>query len=177
MTKFLITLLIVFCLLLISCSASTGSRYEKNEAESKKTEKKEEPEKKDEMENFDIEPYRAKIEIEDYNDNTPKNLDVWYNYENTENSDTASLKIVGHADGYRVQVFVSDNLDEADSIRNELYSVINQRAVYISFDPPFYKVKVGDFSNISDAKNFSFKLNQLGYSKSRVINDKINLFK
>lgn len=165
------------CFLLISCSASTSSRYEKKEKESEKTEKKEEADKKNELENFDIEPYRAKIEIEENDNASPKNLDVWYNYENPENLDTASLQIAGQADGYRVQVFVSDNLEEADSIRTELYSVTNQRAVYISFDPPFYKVKVGDFSNISEAKNLSFKLNQLGYSKSRVINDKINLFK
>lgn len=176
MTKLLNIFFILLSILLVSCSASTGNRYEKNEKE--KSEEKDKTSKKKYEENFDITPYRTKVNIEEEKNNTSaKDLNAWYNYENAETPDTSFLHVRGHTNGYRVQVVATDNLQQADSIKSELPSITNSRAIYISFDPPFYKVKVGDFINISDAKNLSFKLNQLGYSEARVINDKINLFK
>ena len=78
--------------------------------------------------------------------------------------------------GYRVQVLITDNLDEANNMRSDIYFKTNQKAVYIVFDPPFYKVEVGDFKNMADAKSLSFQLKQLGYSDARVINETINIF-
>ena len=78
--------------------------------------------------------------------------------------------------GYRVQVISTDNLDEANTIRSEIYFKTNQKAVYVIFDPPFYKVEVGDFIDINDAKNLSFKFKQMGYKDARVVNETINIF-
>jgi hypothetical protein len=48
--------------------------------------------------------------------------------------------------------------------------------VYVNFEPPFYKVKVGDFTTRSEANDLKFKLNQLGYSEAKVVQETINLF-
>lgn len=165
-------------ILIISCSASTAGRYgnEENKRE-KKEEKKEITNKGENNENFDLTPYRATFNVENkVKTNKSFKPDVWYNYRTKAASDTLTPQIVGQVNGYRVQVFSTDNLEEADSIRTELYLETNQKAVYITFEPPFYKVKVGDFLKISEAKDLRFKLNQIGYTEARVINDKINIY-
>lgn len=163
---------------LLGCSASTGSRYE----ETKETKKTEEfKEKKREVdEDFDISPYKTEIKIEE----EPEILgsyqplaDVWYGYGNSVNNNNGTKNVIGTSDGYRVQVLATDNIDEANQIRDAIYSKTNNKEVYVSFEPPFYKVKVGDFKSVEDASNLKFKLNQLGYSEARVIQDTINLFK
>ena len=177
----LISLLLIFSfsLFLISCSASTAGRYERNENKSSnKEEKKETSSKEKNKENFDLTPYRATFNVKEKKGSTgaSEKPDVWYNYETKAANDTSSPQIVSQINGYRVQVFSTDNLEEADSLRSKLYMMTNQKAIYITFEPPFYKVKVGDFLKISEAKDLSFKLNQLGYSEARVINDKVNIF-
>ena len=164
--------------LLISCSASTADRYGNGENTSEKTgEKKETTAKKEENENFDLTPYRATFNVSGEKKTTKtERPDVWYNYKTKAASDTSALQIVGQVSGYRVQVNSTDNLEEADSIRTELYIKTNQKAVYITFEPPFYKVKVGDFLKISEANDLRFKLNQIGYTEARVVNDKINIY-
>jgi SPOR domain len=171
-------LLFILSLLIVSCSASTADRYGKDENNKEnKEKKKEEPGKNESEENFDLTPYRATFNVKE-NEKGTKTVkpDVWYSYKSKSITDTSAQQIVSQTNGYRVQVFSTDNLQEADSIRTELYLKTNQKAVYITFEPPFYKVKVGDFLKNSEAKDLSFKLNQIGYTEARVINDKINIY-
>jgi hypothetical protein len=84
--------------------------------------------------------------------------------------------VIRTAPGFRVQVISTDNLDDANKMRSEIYFKTNQKAVYIIFDPPFYKVEVGDFTNLSDAKSLTFKFKQMGYTEARVVNQAINIF-
>jgi len=170
---FSLAILIVVCL--TACSASTGSRYEKNE-KNKNVEVKNNNENKEITEDFDITPYKTEVNIETNNTEVTGNVpsDVWYEYDNSEN--TLSKKIVGTTDGYRVQVLSTDVMEEANTIRSELYSKTNNKEVYVSFEPPFYKVKVGDFTSKSDADDLKFKLNQMGYSEARVVRESVNLF-
>ncbi len=53
----------------------------------------------------------------------------------------------------------------------------NVNEVYLDFEPPFYKVKVGDFDSQGIADDLRFKLNQLGYKEAKVVKDKINIYK
>ena len=165
--KFLFT---IFALagLLIGCSASTGSRYE--------TKKETSSEVKEEIvEDFDITPYQTEIDIEAppiASDKLPP--DVWYGYGDSTSGNQRT--IVGTTDGYRVQVLSTDDIDEANQIRAEIYEKTTRKEVYIIFEPPFYKVKVGDFLSKVEAEDLRFKLNQLGYTESKVVQETINLF-
>jgi hypothetical protein len=85
-------------------------------------------------------------------------------------------KIIGTTDGYRVQVLSTDDVDEANLVRAEIYEKVSRKEVYVIFEPPFYKVKVGDFTSKSEAENLRFKLNQLGYTESKVIQETVNIF-
>ncbi len=66
-------------------------------------------------------------------------------------------KIIGTTDGYRVQVISTDDIDEANLVRSELYEKTTRKEVYIVFEPPFYKVKVGDFTSKSEAENLTLQ--------------------
>ena len=173
--KSLILFIAFMCpLVFYSCGASTADRYSDDE------EKIKEKEIEEVKEDFDFTPYQTKLEIPEKKINLPshsKNQDVWYDYDE-KNIDTlsSSQKIVSKLNGYRVLIFTTDNLDEANNMRSEIYFKTTEKQVYVTFDPPFYKVTVGDFTNYSDAKNLSFKLKQMGYAEARVVNETINIF-
>ncbi len=169
---FLVIPLIVF---FYSCSASTDSRYGKiSDKETPKTPDKEKLIEDD----FDIKPYQTKIELPtEIQDSEEKQLDLWFNYPNDSSEVQPQKTIVDTIPGYRVQVLSTDNLDEANGVRSEIFFKTNEKAIYILFEPPFYIVRVGDYKNINDAKATSFKLNQLGFSGTKVVNDLINIFK
>lgn len=162
----------VITILFIGCSASTGSRYETK----KETGKETSSEVKEEIvEDFDITPYQTEIDIEAppiATDKLPP--DVWYGY--GDSSSENQRTIVGTTDGYRVQVLSTDNIDEANQVRAEIYEKTTRKEVYIIFEPPFYKVKVGDFTTKAEADDLRFKLNQLGYTESKVVQETVNLF-
>jgi len=156
----------------IGCSASTGSRYEtKTDTKTVTTAEGE----KEVVEDFDITPYETEIDIEAPPISTGKvPPDVWYEYSTLS---TDSLRnIIGTTDGYRVQVLSTDNIDEANLVRSEIYEQTSRKEVYVIFEPPFYKVKVGDFASKSEAENLRFKLNQLGYTESKVVQETVNIF-
>lgn len=159
-------------LFIFGCSASTGSRYETKEETKSTTET---IEQKNISEDFDITPYETKIDIEAPPLTTDKlPSDIWYEYKSTIPDSVKN--IVGTTDGYRVQVISTDDIDEANLIRSELYEKTSRKEVYIIFEPPFYKVKIGDFTSKSEAENLRFKLNQLGYTESKVVQETVNVF-
>jgi hypothetical protein len=159
-------------LLIIGCGASTGSRYETKDETKSSTDTET---KKEIVEDFDITQYETEIDIEAPPISTGKvPSDVWYEY---STSSTDSLRnIIGTTDGYRVQVLSTDDIDEANLVRAEIYEKTARKEVYIIFEPPFYKVKVGDFTSKSEAENLRFELNQLGYTESKVVQETVNLF-
>lgn len=162
-----------------SCGTSTNTRYSKSdvtEKNDKNVTQTNEIEYKN-NEDFDITPYKTVIEIPEkkkYNGTNEKN--IWFDYGSPE-TDNKTKSLVGTEDGYRVQVLVTDDLDEANRIKSDVYFTKSVDEVYVDFEPPFYKVKVGDFSAQKSAEDLRFKLNQLGYKDAKVIKDKINIFK
>ena len=152
------------------CSASTSSRYEKTNGNG-------DNEKVTVNEDFDITQYKTKIELETISNNQGIS-DVWYEYENdSEDSNFGrNLKIIRTVDGYRVLVVATDNMGAANSVRADILAKIKRKEVYISFEPPFYKVKIGDFTDITESNNLKFRLNQLGYTEARVVQETVNIF-
>ncbi|MDZ7624176.1 MAG: SPOR domain-containing protein [Ignavibacteriaceae bacterium] len=164
--------IVAAAIFLIGCSASTGSRYETKKETGKETSTEG---TKEISEDFDITPYKTEIDIETppiATDNLPP--DVWYGY--GDSTSNIERNIVGTTDGYRVQVLSTDDIDEANRVRAEVYEKTTRKEVYVIFEPPFYKVKVGDFTSKSEADNLRFKLNQLGYTESKVVQETVNLF-
>ena len=101
---------------------------------------------------------------------------MWFDY-GSNIIETKTKSLVGTDDGFRVIVLTSDNLEEANQVKADVYFSLSAYEVYIDFEPPFYKVKVGDFDTLKPADELRFRLSQLGYKESKVIKDKINIYK
>ena len=166
-------------MIFLSCATSTGSRYSKDESDKGKDSSviSEGNNIVKLNEDFDITPYKTKIEIpENKKNNQTENNDIWYDYE-TPATDKQQKTLVGTEEGFRVLVVSSDNLEDAEQTKSEIANVVDNNELYIDFDPPFYKLKVGDFHTQTSADNLRFKLNQLGYKEARVVKETINVFK
>lgn len=173
----------ILLIFFISCSASTDTRYGKEE-ETKDKEKTIITDKisKNVEEDFDFTPFKTEFDIPEkqiavYNGSVSEELNIWYEYDdNSFDTLPVNRKIIDRVSGYRVLVLATDNLDEANNMRAEIYFQVIQREVYVIFDPPFYKVMVGDFTELSEARDLNFKLSQMGYSEARVVNETVNIF-
>lgn len=165
----------------IGCGAvSTSGRYETRETAKDKTEPKtlKSEDELNQYEQFDLTPYRPVIVLEDtkfITNGTSENYDAWYEYKENSES-TKNRKIVGTEDGFRVQLIATDDLNEANRVNAEINSLIPNQRSYVNFEPPFYKVKLGDFRDNNDANNMRFRLSQMGYSESKVVRETINIF-
>jgi len=171
---FFLLITIPFIVLFYSCSASTDSRYSKG-SEEISTEKDKEAITEDD---FDMEPFKTKIELPaESKSKEDKHLDLWFGYPKSDSMEIKTITIVDTIPGYRVQVISTDNLDEANNVRSEIFFKTNEKAIYVLFESPFYIVRVGDYMNFNDAKTLSFKLNQMGFANTKVVNDLINVYK
>lgn len=171
----------IFSILVISaCSASTGSRYEKNEkvnTEKTTTEDNEGIKTATLKEDFDITPYKTEIIVPEKKvSGVTENQIIWFDYGSPEVA-TKTKTLVRTEDGFRVLVLTTDNVEEANQIKADVYFGQNSNEIYIDFEPPFYKVKAGDFDTQKAADDLRFKLNQLGYKEAKVVKDKINIYK
>lgn len=171
----------IFSLILSSCASSTGSRYSKDgytkpvDSSTITTSNKNDIKL---IEDFNISPYKIDIEVPEKNkiSNIGDNNNIWFDYSST-NPENQQKVLVGTKEGYRVLVISIDNLEDANKIKSELTNLVDDNEIYIDFEPPFYKLEVGDFDNQKSADNLRFKLNQLGYKEAKVVQETINIFK
>lgn len=76
--------------------------------------------------------------------------------------------------GYRVQLIQTSDPEEAKDVQKDAILRFDYD-VYRVFDPPFYKVRIGDFINWSDAEQVQKLAIQKGYREAWVIRTKVNL--
>lgn len=76
--------------------------------------------------------------------------------------------------GYRIQLFTSTRLQEANKFRMEFEKVFPDRKVYIFFNEPSYRVRVGDYTDRIEARHH-LEVIQGEYPGAIVVKDQINL--
>lgn len=75
--------------------------------------------------------------------------------------------------GFRIQVAMTKEMYEANTIKNELTSLFPEQNVYIVFDAPYYKVRLGDFLEKESANRFLPKVIDGGYKSAWIVPDKV----
>jgi hypothetical protein len=75
--------------------------------------------------------------------------------------------------GYRIQIFATDNIDEANAMRMTTVQRISEDSVYIVYDPPVYKVRVGDFRTRAEASQRMGVISSIGFSDAWIVSDRI----
>jgi hypothetical protein len=112
----------------------------------------------------------------DFDDNPPKfptvNLPSFSNQEDLDiNSSDMEINLVK---GYRVQIVISQNEEELKNLQNEIEKSIDKK-IYIIFELPNYKLRVGNFLNRKEAENFQNTIVRLGYRTAWVVPTMIEL--
>jgi SPOR domain len=92
--------------------------------------------------------------------------------------DTIALRnrSVKHTYGYRVQVYVGVNRQEADAAKTYTYTSFPDIIPYMSFTSPTYRVKVGDFINRIDAERY-YSLLKSQFAGAVILNEKVEIKK
>jgi hypothetical protein len=75
--------------------------------------------------------------------------------------------------GFRIQIFSSSNVDEATLIRNLAIEKFTGDSIYVVFDAPVYKVRIGDFINRYEANQRLPEFVEKGYRDAWIVPDKV----
>ena len=75
-------------------------------------------------------------------------------------------------EGYRVQILATKQLAKAEKLQKDLSSILNQK-IYIVFEAPNYKVRVGNFIDRNKAEKFRQDIIKEGYQSSWIIRTRI----
>ncbi|MFQ6606967.1 MAG: SPOR domain-containing protein [Fidelibacterota bacterium] len=75
-------------------------------------------------------------------------------------------------DGYRVQVLSTRDHEEADTLQAQLMERFPGE-VYVTYDPPIYKVRVGNFINRPLAEEAQTRLKRMGFRRAWVIRTRV----
>jgi hypothetical protein len=79
--------------------------------------------------------------------------------------------------GFRIQIFATGSFDEANAMRQTAVQRLTEDSVYVVFDPPVYKVRVGDFRTRVEANQRLGVISAMGFADAWVVGDKITIRK
>jgi hypothetical protein len=110
------------------------------------------------------------IKPSDFNDNPPKFPSVLLpSFSSSESLISDSTKAFNNfVRGYRVQVMISQDENELIKLKNTLLQSLKED-IYIIFELPNYKLRIGDFISRKEAENFQEKIVKLGYRTAWVV--------
>lgn len=77
-------------------------------------------------------------------------------------------------EGYRIQIMYTDVRDEVYKSKGTMYKEFSELASYVEYEPPYYKLRMGDFKTRLDATYFLQQIIPL-YPGAFIVRDKIKL--
>lgn len=77
-------------------------------------------------------------------------------------------------DGYRIQLFSGADRNNANNLRTQFKTEYPNVPVYLIYQQPYFKVRVGDFRDKLEAQQFYYQL-QKTYEQLLIVPDKINM--
>jgi hypothetical protein len=75
--------------------------------------------------------------------------------------------------GFRIQIFSSSNVDETTLMKNLAFEKFVSDSIYVVYDAPVYKVRVGDFINRYEANQRLPEFVERGYRDAWIVPDRI----
>ncbi|MCX6122784.1 MAG: SPOR domain-containing protein [Ignavibacteriales bacterium] len=75
--------------------------------------------------------------------------------------------------GYRIQIFSSSNVDETILMKNLAVEKFVGDSIYVVYDAPVYKVRIGDFINRYEANQRLPEFVEKGYRDAWIVPDRI----
>lgn len=77
--------------------------------------------------------------------------------------------------GYRIQIFKSDNMNDAKSKEALYVELFGEKNVKMLFEVPYFKIRVGNFRTRRDADKFKDNLMQRGFNYTIIVPDKVTI--
>ncbi|MCG9880345.1 MAG: SPOR domain-containing protein [Bacteroidia bacterium] len=77
-------------------------------------------------------------------------------------------------DGYRIQIFAGSDRNNAQAMRSKFITEFPDEQVYLIYQQPYFKLRVGDYRNLIEAQGMYKKL-QKQFEQLLIVPDKINL--
>lgn len=77
--------------------------------------------------------------------------------------------------GFRIQVMNTNSFEESSSMRTTLLELFDTWWVYVLYDAPTYKVRIGDFGTRIEAKRALEEIQQKGFPNAWLVPDKVVL--
>lgn len=88
----------------------------------------------------------------------------------------ATIKLYKRSDkGFRIQVINTNDRNLAFSIKTKLLQLYPDQKVYLSYSPPFYKIRFGNFQKKEDADTYKNELSKIFTQPMYVVNDQIEI--
>jgi hypothetical protein len=75
--------------------------------------------------------------------------------------------------GYRIQIFATGSIDEANAMRLTAVQRITEDSLYVVYDPPSYKIRIGDFPTRAEANQKLAPIIAQGFADAWVVGDRI----
>lgn len=75
--------------------------------------------------------------------------------------------------GFRIQIAMTKEISEANTIKSELTDLFPEQNVYVIFESPYYKIRLGNFPDRDSANKILSKIIDKGYKSAWVVPDKV----
>jgi hypothetical protein len=75
--------------------------------------------------------------------------------------------------GFRIQILSTSNIDDAEESRRAAQQLFLSDTVYVVYDPPVYKVRVGDFQTRLESNGRLADVQERGYKDAWVVPDNV----
>lgn len=75
--------------------------------------------------------------------------------------------------GFRIQIFSSSNQNTANQIQTKARFVLERKDIYVEYEPPFFKVRVGNFKHQTEAIKTLEAIKKGGYQTSFLVQTQI----
>jgi hypothetical protein len=103
-------------------------------------------------------------------------MDVLTSKQAQINKRTSMMTSGGQYKGFRIQVFSSNNRDNASAIKTDLMNKFPEHKSYIIFQSPNFKVRIGNFIKRDDAEKLRKQLNKYFPQGVYVVEDAIEYY-
>ena len=87
-------------------------------------------------------------------------------------SNSTSDSLLFDIEGFRVQVFATQDRNKAENVKKDL-EIVNGEAVYIIFEAPNYKVRIGNFLDRDGAEKLRQELVKQNFPSSWIVRTRI----
>ncbi|MEW6509423.1 MAG: SPOR domain-containing protein [Bacteroidota bacterium] len=88
-------------------------------------------------------------------------------------ADTAATEAEEYVQGFRVQIFSTTNIDAAQARKTEAESYFPGEWIYLEYDPPTYKIRVGNFRARYEADRFARLAAEKGFADAWTVPEKV----